>query len=127
MDRNGLKLHLDRPGSLNAITGYGEGYVMVNAVRHERSLVVTPEQLLADWPVAALEALGPEHVATLAELGAEIVLLGTGARLAFPHPALLAPLAEARIGVEVMDSRAACRTYNVLMAEGRKVAAAIIL
>lgn len=122
-----MKLHLDRPGGLNAITGYGEGYVMVNAVRHERSLVVTPEQLLADWPVAALAVLAPAHVAVLLGLGAEIVLLGTGPRLAFPHPALLAPLAEARIGVEVMDSRAACRTYNILMAEGRKVAAAIIL
>jgi uncharacterized protein len=127
MDASALKLHLDRPGSLNAITGYGEGYVMVNAVRHSRSLVVTPEQLLADWPVAELAALAPDHVAVLLGLGAEIVLLGTGARLAFPHPALLAPLAEARIGVEVMDSRAACRTYNILMAEGRKVAAAIIL
>ena len=127
MDGNALKLHLDRPGNRNAITGYGEGYVMVNAVRHEKSLVVTPEQLLADWPVAALEALAPEHVALLTGLGAEIVLLGTGQRLAFPHPSLLAPLSEARIGVEVMDSRAACRTYNILMAEGRKVAAAIIL
>lgn len=122
-----MKLHLDRPGNLNAITGYGEGYVMVNAVRHERSLVVTPEQLMTDWPVPALEALAAEQVAVLAALGAEIVLLGTGPRLAFPHPALLAPLAEARIGVEVMDSRAACRTYNILMAEGRRVAAAIIL
>lgn len=122
-----MKLHLDRPGNLNAITGYGEGYVMVNAVRHERSLVVTPEQLLPDWPVPALEALAAEQMAVLATLGAEIVLLGTGPRLAFPHPSLLAPLAEARIGVEVMDSRAACRTYNILMAEGRRVAAAIIL
>jgi uncharacterized protein len=83
--------------------------------------------VLADWPVPALAALAPEHVALLAGLGAEIVLLGTGQRLAFPPPALLAPLAAARIGVEVMDSNAACRTYNILMAEGRRVAAAIIL
>ena len=122
-----MKLHLERPGNLNAITGYGEGYVMVNAVRHSRSLVVTPEQLVSDWPVTALAALEPAHLAVLLDLAPEIVLLGTGTRLAFPHPALLAPLAQARIGVEVMDSRAACRTYNILMAEGRRVAAAIIL
>jgi uncharacterized protein len=122
-----LRLHLDQPGNRNVFTGYGEGYVMVNAVRHERSLVVTPERILADWPVATLAELAPERVALLAELGAEIILLGTGPRLAFPPPPLLAPLAEARIGVEVMDSQAACRTYNILMAEGRRIAAAIIL
>ncbi|HEX6827516.1 MAG TPA: Mth938-like domain-containing protein [Burkholderiales bacterium] len=122
-----MKLHLDRPGNLNAITGYGEDYVMVNTVRHERSLVVTPQQVIADWPVSAIETLAPEQVAMLVGLDAEIVLLGTGRRLAFPPPRVLAPLAQARIGVEVMDSRAACRTYNILMAEGRKVAAAIIL
>ncbi|HEX9180726.1 MAG TPA: MTH938/NDUFAF3 family protein, partial [Burkholderiales bacterium] len=93
-----MKLHLDRPGGLNAITGYGEGYVMVNAVRHDRSLVVTPETLVADWPVTELAALAPEHLSVLLGLGPEIVLLGTGPRLAFPHPALLSPLAEARIG-----------------------------
>ncbi|HEX6829035.1 MAG TPA: Mth938-like domain-containing protein [Burkholderiales bacterium] len=122
-----MKLHLDRPGKLNAITGYGEDYVMVNAVRHERSLVVTPQQVVADWPVSAIETIAPEQVAILVGLDPEIVLLGTGRRLAFPAPQVLAPLAQARIGVEVMDSRAACRTYNILMAEGRRVAAAIIL
>lgn len=122
-----MKLHLSGPTNQNAFTGYGEGYVLVNRVRYEKSLVVTPERIVEDWAVGALETLTPERIGFLATLGAEVVLLGTGPRFTFPDPALLAPLAAARVGVEVMDTNAACRTYNILMAEGRKVVAAIIL
>ena len=74
-----------------------------------------------------LETLCEDDFATLAGLGAEILLLGTGNSLRFPSPALLQPLMAARTGLEVMDTRAACRTFNILAAEGRKVAAAILL
>jgi uncharacterized protein len=122
-----LKLHLDPATSKNAITGYGEGYVMVNRQRFERSLVVLPERILLDWRATSFEALAPEHFAALADLGREIVLLGTGAHLRFPRAEVLRPLIQAGIGVEVMDVQAACRTYNILLAEERRVAAALLL
>ena len=122
-----MKLHLARTDNQNAFTGYGEGYVMVNAVRYERSLVVLPVRPVEAWTVVGVDTLREEDLEFLAGLGAEIVLVGTGDRLRFLHPRLLQTLVRARVGVEVMDNRAACRTYNILMTEGRKVAAALIL
>ncbi|HSS46420.1 MAG TPA: Mth938-like domain-containing protein [Burkholderiales bacterium] len=121
-----MKLHLATASAENRFTGYGEGYVLVNNVRHEKSLVVLPERLM-EWEVAAFEALSQKHFEFLMNLAPEIVLLGTGPRLRFPHPALSQSLVNAKIGLEVMDTRAACRTYNILVAEGRKVAAALLL
>ena len=122
-----MKLHLARNDNQNAFTGYGEGYVVVNAVRYERNLVVLPDRPVEDWAVAGVDTLREQDLESLAGLGVEIVLIGTGKTLRFLHPRLLQPLARARVGVEVMDTRAACRTYNILVAEGRKVAAALIL
>ncbi len=110
----------------NTFTGYGEGYVLVNGARHTANLIVLPDRLIA-WQAAGFDALQPEDFVTLAGLGAEVVLLGTGARLRFPHPRLTQPLAAARIGLEIMDAQAACRTYNILVAESRKVAAALFV
>jgi uncharacterized protein len=120
-----VKLHASALGHLHTFTGYGEGYVMVNGQRHDASLLVLPERI-EPWPVAGFETLAEAHFARIAELKPEVVLLGTGSRLRFPPPRLLAPLARARIGVEVMDLQAACRTYNILMAEERNVAAALL-
>ncbi len=121
-----MKLHASAPTRLHTFTGYGEGYVLLNGARHEASMIVLPERLLP-WPVAGFEALTEEHFALIAELKPEVVLLGTGGRLRFPHPRLTAPLTRARIGLEVMDVQAACRTYNILMSEERVVAAALVL
>ena len=121
-----LKLHLSNISGVNLFTGYGEGYVMVNKQRHEQSLVVLCDRLLTDWPPTGFDALTTEHFALIAELQPEIVLLGTGNRLRFPRPELTRALMEARIGLEVMDFQAACRTYNFLAAEERKVAAALL-
>ena len=120
-----MKLHATAPGTYNVITAYGAGYVAVNGQRHETSLIVTPQTVL-DWPVAAFAELKSEDFEALETLGLEIVLLGTGPRQRFPHPRLTAALREARIGLEVMDVQAACRTYNILVAEERKVAAALL-
>ena len=122
-----MKLHLDPATAKNAITGYGEGYVMVNRQRFERSLVVLPDRILLDWPATSFEALAPEHFAALAGLDREIILLGTGARLRFPRPEIMQPLMRSGVGVEVMDVQAACRTYNILLAEDRRVAAALLI
>ena len=121
-----LKFHLDSAGALNTFTGYGEGYVVVNGERIERSVVVLPERILTDWPAGRFDDLAPEHFAALADLGREIILLGTGARLRFPRPEIIHPLIRAGVGIEVMDIQAACRTYNILVAEQRKVAAALL-
>ena len=120
-----MKLHASAPTHLHTFTGYGVGYVMVNGTRHERSLIVLPERI-EPWPAAGFESLAEEHFALIAALKPEIVLLGTGARLRFPHPRLTGALTRARIGLEVMDVQAACRTYNILMAEERNVAAALL-
>lgn len=120
-----MKLHATGPSGVNTITGYGEGYVLINGERHESSLVVMPDRLEA-WSAGAFDQLTADDFAFLKELRAEIVLLGTGPRQRFPHPRLTAALAQAGIGLEVMDLRAACRTYNILVAEERKVAAVLL-
>ena len=120
-----MKLQASGLTHLHTFTAYGEGYVVVNGARHDASLIVLPERI-QPWPVAGFDALTEEHFALLAALKPEVALLGTGSRQRFPHPRLIAPLARARIGLEVMDTQAACRTYNILMAEERRVAAALL-
>ncbi|HEX6265354.1 MAG TPA: Mth938-like domain-containing protein [Burkholderiales bacterium] len=120
-----MKLHASAPGPANIFTGYGEGYVMVNGERRDSSVVVLPDRVVG-WPARAFDSLAREDFSFISELKPEIVLLGTGARQRFPHPRLTRSLAEAGIGLEVMDVQAACRTYNILVAEERKVAAALL-
>ena len=120
-----MKLHASRPSGVNTITGYGEGYVMVNGERRSSSVVVMPDRI-EPWQAGGFDTLTPSDFEFLKGLGAEIVLLGTGPRQRFPHPRLTAPLAQTRVGLEVMDLQAACRTYNILVAEERKVAAALL-
>lgn len=121
-----MKLQLARSEGWNTFTAYGEGYVSVNAVRHSSNLIVLPDRLINGWTSASFETLALSDFELLAGLDAEIVILGTGRVLRFPHPELLGPLMRVRKGLEVMDTHAACRTYNVLAGEGRKVAAALI-
>ena len=120
-----MKLHASRPSGVNTITGYGDGYVMVNGERREASVVVLPDRI-EQWTPRSFAELSAADFDFLRELKAEIVLLGTGPRQRFPHPRLTASLVEARIGLEIMDVQAACRTYNILVAEERKVAAALL-
>lgn len=121
-----MKLHLSNPVGINLITAYGEGFVEVNRERRERSLFLLPDQL-ADWPVASFDELAQEHLAMLVEYRPALILLGSGRRHRFPHPNLYRDLIAAGIGLEHMDTGAACRTYNILAAEGRAVAAALIV
>lgn len=107
-------------------TAYGEGYVAVNHEKHAKNLIVLPESIIPEWSTATATTLTTADMQTLLDLGTEIVLLGTGNRLRFPPGALMRPFAPAGIGLEVMDLQAACRTYNILAAEGRKVAAALL-
>ena len=118
-----LKLHLSRFVGQNAFSGYGDDHVLINGQRHTRSLVVLPEAL-RDWSPATLDGHTFEE---LMDLPVEILLLGTGRRLKFPHPCIIVGFRKKGIGLEVMDTPAACRTYNILLSEDRKVGAAIFL
>ncbi len=122
-----MKLHALAPSSSNAFTAYGDGYVEVNAVRFEHSIVVVPELAVVDWPVASFASLAADSFDLVAGVNPELVVFGSGAKIRFPHPRLIASLTSRGIGVETMDLHAACRTYNILMAEGRKVAAALLI
>ena len=123
-----MKLHLSNPSGVNSITAHGDGYVEINQRRYTSSLVVMPQTLYVEgWAELGFEQLSEAHFARLAEFKPEMVLLGTGSKLRFPHPRLSRALAEARIGLDVMDTGAACRTYNILMAEGRNVLALLLL
>ena len=121
-----MKLHLANMAGLNVFTAYGDDYVAVNHEKHLKNLIVLPESIIPEWSTATIETLAAEDMQKLLELGTEIILLGTGNRLRFPAGPLMRPFAPAGIGLEIMDLRAACRTYNILAAEGRKVAAALL-
>ena len=108
------------------VTAYDDTGVELNAVRTTHSLIVMPEMAPAVWPVTSFDNLTPEHFAQIDALAPDVVILGTGKRQHFVHPKLITALTARRVGVESMDNQAACRTYNILMAEGRKVALALI-
>jgi uncharacterized protein len=121
-----LKLHADLNPALNTVTAYGEGWIEINQTRHEGALVLRPQGEILAWPVAGFDVLESAHFEALLEHAPEVLIFGTGARQRFPHPRLVASLARARIGIEVMATGAACRTYNILMGEDRRVVAALL-
>ncbi len=121
-----MKLQPDR-SSAPSVTSHGPGWVAVNGERIDHSVVIDSTGQRIAWPAARFEDLTQAHFAQLAELEVEVVIFGSGGRIRFPRPAWLAPLAARRIGLETMDTAAACRTYNILAQEGRTVAAALLL
>nr|HET7859011.1 Mth938-like domain-containing protein [Caldimonas sp.] len=121
-----MKMRADRIEGRNAIARHGPDGVVVNGVEHTESVLVPWQGDVASWDAPSFESLTAEHFARVVALAPELVVFGSGERLRFPSPALLRPLIDAAIGFETMDSRAACRTYNVLLAEGRRVVAALL-
>ena len=121
-----MKLQADRMEGRNAISRHGIEGVIVDGVEYRDSVVVPWKGSVTAWQVRDFAMLTDRHFAMLAELGPELVIFGSGTRIRFPPPALLRPLIERRIGVETMDTAAASRTYNVLLAEGRNVVAALL-
>jgi uncharacterized protein len=123
-----LKLHADTRSTASfSITAYGDAHVAINGRMLERSLLLLPDRIDETWGPADFTALALPHLEALAALPCDVLLLGTGRRQRFPPAALLRPLIEAGRSVEIMDTGAACRTYNILLAEGRAVAAALIV
>ena len=121
-----MKLQPDT-SPVQTISGYGPGWIAVAGERFGYSLVLSSAGKRFDWQCPRFEALTPAHFSRLSALGAELVLFGSGERLRFPPPAWLVPLMQQRMGVETMDTRAACRTYNILAGEGRNVVLAALL
>ena len=121
-----MKFQPDKSNTLTA-TGYGPGWVAIDKQRYEHSLVVCPNGTLQPWNCSSFAELGAAHFAQLADHDVETIIFGSGNRLRFPNPAWLAPLISQRIGFEAMDTAAACRTYNVLAGEGRKVLLAVVV
>jgi uncharacterized protein len=121
-----LKLLLADTGDIKLFTAHGADHVMVNGERHDHSIAVLAGEVRSDWVVAGFDDLSEEHFDYFLALEPDVLLLGTGARQRFPHPRLYRSLTDAGIGVECMDTPAACRTYNILVAENRKVVAAIL-
>ena len=122
-----MKLHLANLGDTKMFTAHGADHVMVNRVRYDHTIVVSAQEVREDWIVADFDALDESHFAYFLAFKPDVVLIGTGARQRFAHPRLYRALFELGIGVEFMDTPAACRTYNILAAEDRKVIAAIML
>lgn len=121
-----MKLHTD-PRTGNTVTAHGEGYVAINGERYSTSLIVQPEAIDTEWQAKEVNTLAATHIERLLATGADILILGTGKRQHFPPLALLKPIMAAGRTLDVMDTPAACRTYNILMSEGRAVAAALII
>ena len=110
-----------------AIAAHGDGYVVVGERRHERSLIVTPDRVIEDWGPADVAGLTAAHLDVLLETGCDVLLLGTGKRQVFPPGPLLRGLVQRGRSLEPMDTGAACRTFNILLAEGRAVAVGLIV
>lgn len=122
-----MKLHASTTRQYQTVTAYDDSGVEINAERYAYSLIVMPETAPRAWDVANFEALTAAHFEQIEADKPDVVILGTGERQRFVHPRLIASLSARHIGVESMDSKAACRTYNVLMGEGRKVTLALII
>lgn len=121
-----MKMNLETRPGVNAVTSYGVGYVEINHERYDTAIVVSPTGPVERVEIANFDALAAAHFEALLAAEPEVVLLGTGERHRFVHPRLLASLAARRIGVETMSTGAACRTYNLLMIEDRRVVALLL-
>ena len=121
-----MKFQPDRSNA-QTISGYGPGWIGIDAEKITQSVIIGSKGIRQVWLCPSFEELTAEHFAQLAGLETELVIFGSGVRNRFPPPAWLAPLMARRIGLETMDTPAACRTYNILASEGRNVVAALIL
>ena len=122
-----MKLQSDPHSGANTITGYGDGYVEINKTPYAHAVVLSSDGAISEWPVSHFDELDASNFLQLVDLKPELILIGTGNRQRFPKPELLKALIEAKIGFEIMDSQAACRTYNILVGEGRQVLLALIV
>jgi len=122
-----MKIELDsRLPGINFIESYSSEGIVIKENLYQDSIIVSPELLIDDWPPENLRDLAISHFHDILELSPEIILIGTGKKLQFPDNELLMTIMSANIGIEVMDTRAACRAYNLIASEGRIVIAALL-
>jgi uncharacterized protein len=121
-----MKLQPDKSDA-QSISGYGPGWVGVDGEKITHSVILSSRGERIAWPPERFEDLGAEHFELLAQVDAEVIIFGSGSRIRFPQAAWLKPFMAKRIGIETMDTAAACRTYNILAQEGRSVAVALLL
>jgi uncharacterized protein len=121
-----MKLQPDRM-EVQSVTGYGPGWLAINGERHTTSLMITSGGMRQPLKARSPAELTPADFASLADWPVELVIYGSGSKLQFPPAAWLAPLMARRMGLETMDTEAACRTYNILAGEGRPVGALLLL
>ena len=121
-----MKLQPDQ-SDVQVISGYGPGWIGVGGQKIGHSVIVGSDGQRIEWHCSRFEDLRAEHFSMLAQLETEVIIFGSGSRIRFPQPAWLRPLMARRIGLETMDTAAACRTYNILAQEGRQCAAALLL
>lgn len=122
-----MELNLDTGEGRYQIRAYAKDFIQVNEQKIRHSIIVMPNQLIDPWPPHCIADLTSDYLQLIIDLRPSIVLLGSGENLAFPDAALLNVFYQQKIGIEVMNNGAACRTYSVLMSEGRKVAAALLI
>lgn len=123
-----MKIELDTiSGDQYRIESYTNDAVVINGVSHTSSLIISPKKLVTGWEVSAFADLAVQHIETITDLQPEIIILGTGKQIRFPAPQILAGIFDRNIGFEVMDTGAACRCYNLLVSEDRRVAAGLII
>jgi uncharacterized protein len=121
-----MKFHL-QSSAATLVTGLGEGWIRVGVTEYRQNCVLTPDGVEPGFAPRGLEGLEAVDFERLLALRPEIVLLGTGPSQRFLSPRITQPLATAQVGLEVMDTRAACRTFNILLGEGRRAVAALIV
>lgn len=122
-----MKFHLIQSDNKNLITGYDLNWVEVNQERHHSSLIVTPNQLILEWPVKSIKDIKENSFEAIESLSVEIILLGTGNIQEHLEPRLLEYFSKKNMAVESMNNQSACRTYNILANEERKVLLALML
>ena len=122
-----MKLQSDPHSGANTITGYGDGYVEINKIPYAHAVLLSSDGAISNWSAQTFDNLEASHFSQMVDLKPELVLIGTGSRQRFPKPELLKALVQAKIGFEIMNSQAACRTYNILVGEGRQVLLALIV
>ena len=122
-----MKLQSDPHSGANTITGYGDGYIEINKIPYSHAVLLSSDGEILEWAVKSFEELSSSDFTQMASLKPELIIIGTGKRQRFPKPELLKTLIEAKLGFEIMDSQAACRTYNILVGEGRQVLLAQIV
>ena len=122
-----MKLQSDPHSGANTITGYGDGYIEINKIPYSHAVLLSSDGDILEWAVKSFDDLNSADFSQMASLKPELIIIGTGKRQRFPRPELLKTLIEAKIGFEIMGSQAACRTYNILVGEGRQVLLALIV